>query len=427
MTLIHRPAIALPEPLRAAEIPSFTNYSVVVRLPEIALRTLKENSFSVESAALIQTLIDEIPEGKIRQVELPLAPDAAQWADYIRPYEGLNWLEIPWFFAEEYFYVRILEATGYYHPGPGYKRDPYAGQKLLGLDSSREAIRNLADQVGYAEHRPPSTLRESLAHLLLNDLWGNQNDLSLWPVQKSDNGNGLSGGKAAPANGGRNGAGDDKIDTARKHILSDDLATVMEYFSSLSPHSARVDILLDNAGYELVCDLALADFLLSSQSAAQVTLHAKIQPVFVSDALEKDIHNTLDYLVFEGHLSCQAMAIRLRNSLVNGRLVLRSHPFWTSPLAAWEMPEALFAELSEANLLIVKGDANYRRLLGDRHWPLDMPFTSVVHYLPCATLALRTLKSEIAVGVYPNQIPAGDPDWMIDGRWGLVQFAPPPG
>src|SRR5512146_3196701 len=143
MPAISRPAIGIPEPLRASEIPSFTNYSVVVRLPDIARRTIKENSvpdgFTPETIAQMEALINEIPEGKIRQVTIPLAPDAAQWAEYIRPYEGMNWLDIPWFFAEEYFYLRVLEASGYYQPGSGYERDPYAGQKQLGLETSHDA------------------------------------------------------------------------------------------------------------------------------------------------------------------------------------------------------------------------------------------------------------------------------------------------
>ncbi len=428
---ISRPAIALPEPLRAAEIPSFTNYSVVVRLPDIARRALKENQFSPETVELIQQLINEIPEGKIRQVDIPLAQDAEQWAGYIRPYEGMNWLEIPWFFAEEYFYLRILEATGYYQLGPGFKLDPYASQKQLGLQSSRDAIRIMADQIGYVEHRPTGTYRDSLARLMLIDLWGNQNDLSLWPVQASGSGNGLTGGKAqsyAPGNGGGNGVsgehGSDDMRAARKNIVCDDLALALDYLNTLPPSTARIDILLDNAGYELVCDLALADFLLSSRYAAQVTLHAKSHPVFVSDALEMDIHDTLEFLLFEGHLSCQNLAVRLRNCLVNERLILRHHPFWTSPLPAWDMPDGLFDEISKATLLISKGDANYRRLLGDRHWPVDLPFARAVDYMPCAVLALRTLKSEIAVGIPPDRIPA-DPKWMIDGRWGLIQFCLP--
>jgi hypothetical protein len=167
----------------------------------------------------------------------------------------------------------------------------------------------------------------------------------------------------------------------------------------------------------------VADFLIASRRAGQVFLHGKSHPVFVSDVLEKDIHDTLDFLAFEGHLSSQTLAIRLRKSLVSSRLVLRHHPFWTSPLAAWEMPDDLSAELQQSDLLIAKGDANYRRLLGDRHWPIDLPFDKVVNYLPCPVFALSTLKSEIAVGIDPEDIPTSDPDWMIDGRWGLLQFS----
>jgi len=87
------------------------------------------------------------------------------------------------------------------------------------------------------------------------------------------------------------------------------------------------------------------------------------------------------------------------------------------------MPADLIEELRSADLLIAKGDANYRRLLGDRHWPLDLPFQQVVSGYPFGVLALRTLKSEIAIGISPEKVPTSDPDWMINGRWGLIQFS----
>jgi hypothetical protein len=89
------------------------------------------------------------------------------------------------------------------------------------------------------------------------------------------------------------------------------------------------------------------------------------------------------------------------------------------------MPPELAAEIGTATLLIVKGDANYRRLLGDRHWDTNTPFPDVVDYLPCGVLALRTLKSEVSVGIDPSRVPTEDPDWMINGKWGLAEFAPP--
>lgn len=421
----------LPEPLRAAEIPSFTHFSVVTRLPDIARRTLAENQFSPEVVAKIQALIDEIPSGPIRPVEIPLARDAEAWNEYIRPYQGMDWLQIPWFFAEEYFYLRILEATGYFLPGPGRLIDPYLHQKQMGLESTRSAIHTLTDQIAYALYNSTISLRDSLTRLLLVDLWGNQNDLSMWPVHKEADGSPTKGGTArAPesngsADGSTDGSTEDELAAARKHVLSDDTDALFKYLDRFETGTLRVDILLDNAGYELATDLALADFLISSGYARQVTLHTKAHPVFVSDALNKDVHATLDFLAFDGQLAAKAMAVRLRQSLLRGQLVLQTHPFWTSPLPLWQFPEELLESLGDTQLLISKGDANYRRLLGDRHWQIDLPFSSVVGYMPFGVLALRTLKSEIAVGIDSMRIPANDPEWMINGRWGLIQFAPP--
>ena len=90
------------------------------------------------------------------------------------------------------------------------------------------------------------------------------------------------------------------------------------------------------------------------------------------------------------------------------------------------MPADLRADLAAASLIISKGDANYRRLIGDRHWPYTTPFDDVVCYLPAPLVALRTLKSDVLVGLKPGQQPIldqKDPDWLINGRWGLIQFS----
>lgn len=422
-----KPALPLPEPLCAAEIPSFTHFSVVKRLPDIGRRALAENQFSPETAAAIQNLIDEIPDGPIREVDIPLARDAEEWNEYIRPYLGMDWLHIPWFFAEEYFYVRVLEATGYFHPGPGRFVDPYRAQKRLGLESTRAAIRVLAEQITHALYGPPASRGDALTRLLLADLWGNQNDLSMWPVRQDQEGRSLQGGSATHTvhGDGKPGATQDELVSARKHLLADDTPALLDYLDTIQPGKLHVDFLLDNAGYELVADLALADFLLTQGMAERVTLHTKVHPVFVSDALEQDVYDTLDFLTLDVHEATRGMALRLRRSLVSGQLVLTTHPFWTSPLPFWQLPDDLLGALQESHLLISKGDANYRRLLGDRHWPIEMPFEQVVSYLPLGVLALRTLKSEIAVGIDSSSVPEGDPEWMINGRWGLIQFAPP--
>jgi hypothetical protein len=91
----------------------------------------------------------------------------------------------------------------------------------------------------------------------------------------------------------------------------------------------------------------------------------------------------------------------------------------------WLMPGPLRAELSESEMIISKGDANYRRLLGDRHWPPTTKFADVVGYSPAPLAALRTQKSEVAIGLEPGQaetVAGQDSEWLINGRWGVIQF-----
>jgi hypothetical protein len=198
-----------------------------------------------------------------------------------------------------------------------------------------------------------------------------------------------------------------------------------EYLLALKGKLDRVDFLLDNAGLELVHDLLLADFLLESGLVRAVRLHAKAHPTFVSDAIGRDFQDTLDFLAQMRDADTQQIAGRLRLAMQMGQLQLREHFFWTSPLNMWEMPDELWWELGEAILVISKGDANYRRLVGDRHWPFDAPLEDIWNYSPTSLLALRVSKSQVMVGLQPGQ--AGemdqvDPQWMTDGRWGMVQF-----
>ena len=65
-----------------------------------------------------------------------------------------------------------------------------------------------------------------------------------------------------------------------------------------------VDLVLDNAGFELVADLALVEFLVSSGLADRVRLRVKCQPWFVSDTMEVDLDWTLQQM--EGGQLAQA-------------------------------------------------------------------------------------------------------------------------
>jgi hypothetical protein len=137
MTGLDQPPSTFPEPLRGSDPESFAQRTVKVRMPDIARRTLAENDFPDEIALELQALIDEMPDGLIRPINDPGAPDLAAWDVYTAPYLGQDWLQIPWFFGEHYFYRRIVEATGYFQPGPWRARDPYASQKQAGWMPAR--------------------------------------------------------------------------------------------------------------------------------------------------------------------------------------------------------------------------------------------------------------------------------------------------
>jgi hypothetical protein len=206
-----------------------------------------------------------------------------------------------------------------------------------------------------------------------------------------------------------------------ERLLADDTPALAEHILGLS-RSARVDVVLDNAGLELLGDLALADVLLSLDII--VALHVKPHPTYVSDVTEADLERTIAWLRARADGGA-ALGARLAAALAGGRLLVRADWYWTSPLAGWELPAALRAELAQSALIISKGDANYRRWLGDRHWLYDAPIERILSYAPAPLALLRTCKSEVAAGIAPARsasAAAEDPHWLTSGRWGVIQF-----
>ncbi len=401
-----RPSLPLPPPITSEEPGTWAYDTMSSRVVEITRRTLVENLFSEEISRRVEALIAEIPNAPVRLMN-HTAPDADDWNDYARSYLGQNWLTPPWFFAETYFYRRLIEATGFYEPGPGLGVDPFNYQKEQGLLTTINTIRQFALLLGswIADGRQG----EHIAAFLAIDLWGNRADLSMWPADHD-------GDKPM----------DVDWDAARAYTLADDTERVVRHL--LDRPGARVDFLVDNAGLELVADLALADYLLSTGAAKTVHLHLKPHPTFVSDAMIRDVQATADFLARQEDNAVASFGERLQEHVRGGRLLLLDDPFWVTPLPLWQMPEELRQELSRSDLIISKGDANYRRLLGDREWPYTTPFADILSYTPAPLLALRTLKAELACGLTEEQVTRldeEDPEWLVNGRYGVIQFAMP--
>ncbi|MGI2902682.1 damage-control phosphatase ARMT1 family protein [Tolypothrix sp. VBCCA 56010] len=399
------PKLPLPSPLLGSEVGTFTEYTVTQRMPAIARRVITENNYPENINDCLKQLASELPSESLSPLLHDTGVDFSDWMKYLQPFKGQRWIDVPWFLAETYFYRLILEITNYFRKSQFQGVDPFQLEKNKDLETSLDSTRALCIQLNQwlADAQKEELNQTALIALLYFALWGNRVDLSLWSALESERSH-------------------FDIQSQQSHILVDDAAKVTELLAS---KGKRIDFVIDNAGFELVCDLCLLDFLLGSGVASQVKLHLKPHPTFVSDAMIKDVLHTIEFLAADNHEDVTSFAKRLQENIASNRLVLSEDYFWTSPLAFWEIPDTLKSDLSAANLIVIKGDANYRRLLGDRHWDFTTNFADIVSYFSVPIVALRTLKSEVVAGLKPEviqQVAKSDSDWLTNGQWGVIQL-----
>jgi hypothetical protein len=352
----------------------------------------------------LETFRDEIAAGVMQPLHEETA-DRNYWNQALADYEGLTWLQVPWYFAETYFYRRLLQAVRYFQPGPWERVDPFAIQKQ---EHDTVAVEQLAGSWGRLDGVKAAGAFQVLLH---SCLWGNRADLSYRAVLA-----GARGGLAAREE--------------QEHLLIDHTETTLALLASGLQQVAFIN---DNSGMELLCDLALADFLLRQGWAQEVVFHLKDRPFFVSDAMPNDVRALIESLLTEDDTAMQALGERLDGHLAQGDLLLRDDApqpgwvqgFWTSCHSFRSLPPRVRRDLGRAGLILLKGDANYRRLLGDRHWPHTTRLEDAARTFPAPFLTLRTLKAEIMVGLQPGQaeaLAAEDPDWLINGKRGIIQY-----
>jgi hypothetical protein len=121
----------LPPSLMTSELGSFARRTIVERKPQIIRQVIEDNDYTLGVVQALETFRDEIASQPMRPLS-EHAPDVAFWNRELAAYRDKTWLEVPWYFAETYFYRRLLEAVRYFQPGPWEGRDPY-GPRVLGL------------------------------------------------------------------------------------------------------------------------------------------------------------------------------------------------------------------------------------------------------------------------------------------------------
>ncbi|MEU9046189.1 MULTISPECIES: damage-control phosphatase ARMT1 family protein [unclassified Kitasatospora] len=362
------------------------------RHPKLVRQVLDALPYGPAERAAVERLLVESTTGVLEPPH-PDAPDAAQWLAWGEGLWGRPWGEAPFLWAESYFYRRLLDATGYFRPGAWQGVDPFAPFKTaeLGGEAVDEELAALDGLDALSQARRADALLSSA-------LWGNRADLSFRITAEP-------GGPAA------------------SDLVADDSALLWAVLERAGG-GGRVCVVADNAGRELLPDLVLIDHLLACGSAAQVALYVKPQPYYVSDATMTDVLAAVERLRSAPSPAAGAVGERLWQAMGSGTLVVRTHPFFCAPLPFHDMPAGLRAEFAGAALTVVKGDLNYRRLVGDRLWPPTTPFTEATGHFPSAVAALRTLKSDVIVGVDAasvDRLDSSGAPWRTNGRHAVVQ------
>nr|POE78510.1 protein-glutamate o-methyltransferase spcc1393.13 [Quercus suber] len=348
--------------------------------------------------------------------------------------------------------------------------DVFSSQKMSTFRSSRPAVLELATRYNELTAQLQSQKsalasaseedREQAEKILFTEmceicLWGNATDLSLLTNLSYDDIQKLQGSASRKAN--------------EEKIIVNDFAAAfatLKQAQQTAPAGSerRVDIVLDNAGFELFVDLVLAGYLLQADLATHVVLHPKNIPWFVSDVVPKDFANLLTVLVdaktfyetpsdddVARNVTPQQLSADEERSMssvfrswsslyAEGKLVLRPNAFWTEAGSFWRLPgcaPSLHADLQTSELVIFKGDLNYRKLTGDAAWDPTTPFSTAIGPLGprsgVRVLALRTCKADVVVGLPPGLDEklraqeggggdSGARKWAWSGKWAVVSF-----
>ncbi|KAG0364893.1 hypothetical protein BGX24_004409, partial [Mortierella sp. AD032] len=246
--------------------------------------------------------------------------DVEEWNQALATYYPTSsWYKASWLFSECYLYRRIKEAFALTEHWKDY--DPFFEQKRTVFKSSQKAVVSMAVQLTTpvvpgsnlsvldlkVQDGPESKgTRDAFFEMVQVSLWGNATDLSLLDnpdlekveqlqrrMLSSSTSSNASSANASPAAStvhldqlGVSKDPEEHASELEKHadkILSNDSELLWSKVKSL--RNGRVDIILDNAGFELYVDFVIADYLIRAGFASEIVFHAKRIPWFVSDVM----------------------------------------------------------------------------------------------------------------------------------------------
>lgn len=385
--------ITLPPLLMTSENGSFAQKTIDERKPKIINQILSDYDYTPDIRQSFLDFKNELAAASVKELD-ENSSDLTIWQQELKPWMGKTWLEIPWLLAEAYFYRRVLAITRYFQPGPYIGIDPFQRLKSQEMIEGRSVFGKIYPTI------PKNASIKGFREFCIKALWGNRGDLSHTDVL------------------------DPSMETQTNRIILDQTNQAHQYLSSRQPLS--IAYFFDNVGKELYFDFALIDYLLSTGLASKITCYLKNQPFFVSDAMPKDLFETIDLMMVSDKSEVQQLSQRLEKAIKSEKISIEAPPFLTQPQMYRNLPKVFQQQIAAHELAILKGDVNYRRLMGDRHWPPTTPVEVAGGYFPTTFLSLRTLKAELVVGLTQETLDKvnseADPDWLINGKRGLITF-----
>ena len=359
---------------------SFAYYTITQRFPEIIESVISSNAYNESVNKMLIELKDSIPHGKLELLKNPL-----QVSKKINKEITLNnytWDNAPFLFVENYLYHKLCEITDYENNRIdffAYKKNKDVIDKMSQMNSA----------IAEFDRILKIPFEKSLSAVTLLNLKGNMADLSHLSSLKN---NGI------------------KLLIDHSDKLSDKFA-----------HAKCIDIILDNSGEELFYDLLLTFWILKKTTVETVRLHFKTIPYFVSDATLSDYGFLMEQLAKNNDNKDFIQFIQ--HKVETGNIILCANNSWSDGYCFNQLPDKLLNSLNQSDLLIFKGDLNYRKLVEDRNWEYTTKTTDLITYFETDILIIRVLKSEVAVGLQEKNIPSREnKEWTYNAEYGVIEL-----
>lgn len=366
---------------------SFAEYTVRERFPKIFCENCSENYDDILNITVKKGLKGSDHPG------LKAMKNAVKTYNKLSLHNFFN--NAPFLLAEFYFYHLLLCRWHYTKTGIdrfALKKDTTQKEAQTNFTDYLEDLFFYVERVNSIENitERENKIKEKIPRLFLYSLSANTADLSQ--------------------------VADIKNNTVRT-ICDETDKCIAFLMKKMLGRGHQIDIICDNSGDELFSDIYLAVFLLEFDFAKKIVLHLKPVPFFVSDATMDDFAK-LVFLLTPGNRNS-----KLTKLLQSRQIEVSNETFWAEPKYFDEIPHEKF---KKTHLIIIKGDLNYRRLVGDynddKQQSLSARNMCCFHNTP--VIVFRVLKSDVLCGVDPvfeSMAKNADPEYKKSGKWGIIQ------